>query len=446
MGNQKLIDDIRQELNQTPLFDIHTHLTDSRIGARGLHDVLLYHMVVSDLYSAGCPSGARLTEYPGWPTQEEAHRRIIEALPYLKHIQNTSCYWGVQIILRDLYKWNEPITEKNWKKLDDQICERADDRNWQRETMRKMQAKKFTTELARRMTGADDDILHYSMEWAFFTRTQRGEFDSALYELERCWGNSPGSPVPHAAKNKPKPHRVIRTMEDLKAAMDHYVGQLAGSPVISLATHISTDVVFRQVSDSEMKSALQRRDKAGLQERDIYTSYIHEMFLTALEPYADRIVFQLSIAAEPLPHETMSVVPQRALVEMAEIVARHPKMRFLVMLASRHANQTFCTMCRELPNMALAGYWWHNFFPGAIRQVMEERLDMLPMNRQMGFFSDAYCVEWAYAKSVMVRNQLAQVLAQKVEQGQYSRNMVGTIARGILYDSAEAFLKMMPAV
>ena len=34
----------------------------------------------------------------------------------------------------------------------------------------------------------------------------------------------------------------------------------------------------------------------------------------------------------------------------------------------------------------------------AIRQVMEERLDMLPANKQIGFFSDAYCVEWSYAK------------------------------------------------
>jgi hypothetical protein len=38
--------------------------------------LLLYHMVVSDLYSAGCPSGARLTQFPNWPSQKEAHQRI----------------------------------------------------------------------------------------------------------------------------------------------------------------------------------------------------------------------------------------------------------------------------------------------------------------------------------------------------------------------------------
>ena len=33
--------------------------------------------------------------------------------------------------------------------------------------------------------GADDDRLQYTLEWGFFTRTQWGEFDTALYELER---------------------------------------------------------------------------------------------------------------------------------------------------------------------------------------------------------------------------------------------------------------------
>ena len=47
-----------------PMLDIHTHLVGGRLGARGLHDVLLYHMVVSDLYSAGCPTGGRSRNFP----------------------------------------------------------------------------------------------------------------------------------------------------------------------------------------------------------------------------------------------------------------------------------------------------------------------------------------------------------------------------------------------
>jgi len=433
--NKSIVSEMYSALREIPILDAHTHLTCGRLGARGLHDILLYHMVVADLYSAGCPSGARLTEFPGWPGKKEAHARLREAIPCLEQIRNTSCFWGVRIILRDLYGWNEPVTEENWKKLDGLIRERADDRSWHREIISRAGVKKLTTELARRQNGEDDDLFHYSMEWAFFTRTQRGEYDTALYELERCWGKSPGSPIPHSASHRPETEKNIKTLDDVHAAVAHYVGQLASSPVLSMATHISTDISFRQVSDGEMSDSLKKRRKAGTAERDIYASYIHEAFLKKLEPHADKIVFHFSFAAEPLPYNTASIVPQKAISDLAEIVARHPKVKFNCFVASRHADQSICTLCRGLPNLSVSGYWWHNFFPGAIRAVMEERLDMLPTNRQVGFFSDAYCIEWTYAKAEIVRQQMAQVLTQKIEQGQYSKDEAISIARSILFET-----------
>jgi glucuronate isomerase len=101
-------------------------------------------------------------------------------------------------------------------------------------------------------------------------------------------------------------------------------------------------------------------------------------------------------------------------------------------------------MARELPNFSLAAYWWHNFFPTVIRQVMEERLDMLPVNKQVGFFSDAYCIEWTYGKIRLVLKQLAVVLAGKIEQGQYSRRDALDVARAILYETPQSLLGMKP--
>ena len=102
-------------------------------------------------------------------------------------------------------------------------------------------------------------------------------------------------------------------------------------------------------------------------------------------------------------------------------------------------------LARELPNLSLAGYWWHNFFPGTIRQVLGERLDMVAANKQIGFFSDGYCVDWSYAKAVLVRVQLAEVLAQKVGQGQYTVDEALAIARQILFETPQTLLGMQPA-
>src|SRR5882672_10305911 len=98
--------DLHRELSELPILDVHTHLAGGHLGAQGLHEILLYHMVISDLYSAGCPSGARLTQFPAWPTRKEAHARLAEAIPFLPRIRNTSGWWGVRIILSELYGWN----------------------------------------------------------------------------------------------------------------------------------------------------------------------------------------------------------------------------------------------------------------------------------------------------------------------------------------------------
>jgi glucuronate isomerase len=438
------MNDLEAALAKIPVLDVHTHLVGGRLGARGLHDVLLYHMVVSDLYAAGCPNGSRLTQFPGWPSEQEAHPRLEEAIPFLPRIRNTSSYWGVRIILRELYGWKEEITDKNWGKLDALIGERADDRAWHHSILDRLNIRRTGTELARRGQGENDDRLQYALEWGFFTRCQWGEFDTALYELEKCWGRSPESPSPIGTGVRPPTERTIRSLEDVHAAVEHYVRAIPYGQVLSTATHLSTDIDYRLVSESEMKAALQRRQQAGTAERDTYAAYVNELFLTALEQHGHEIVFQFSFGAEPLPHETGCRLSQKTIAQLGEIVARHPRLRFQCFLASRHANQSLCTLARELPNLSLAGYWWHNFFPDAIRQIISERLDMLPANKQVGFFSDAYCVEWTYAKAVIVRKQLASLLSERIKQGQYTEEESLAIARTILFESPQHLLGMRP--
>jgi hypothetical protein len=445
MNTVSQVDALENALAEVPVLDAHTHLCGAKLAARGLHDILLYHMVVSDLYSAGCPSGARLTQFPTWATKEEAHQRIQEALPYLRYIQNTSGWWGVRIILCDLYQWNEPITPDNWRRLDDSVRERAEDGAWARSLLKRVNIRRTCAEYCRRGNGEGDDVLQYSLEWGMFMRTQWGEYDTAVYDLERTWGRPPEAPVAIlGGVARPATDRTIKTLDDVHAAIRHYVDSIPYDQVISTATGVSTDIDYRLPSDQEMAAALKRRAQAGPAERDMYAAYIGEAFLAALEKRADEILFQFSLGAEPLPFETASRISQKTLAQLAQIVGRHPRLRFQCFVSSRHANQTLCTMCRELPNFSLAGFWWHNFFPGAIRHVMTERLDMVPVNKQVGFFSDAYAVEWCYAKAIIVRKQMARVLAEKVAQGQYSFDEAINVAREILFETPQSLCGMTP--
>ena len=435
MNSHLTISDLEEALEEVPLFDVHTHLVDGHLAAKGLHDVMLYHMLITELYSAGCPTGARLAQYPGWPTDEEAYRRIQEAIPYLPRIQNTALSWLLRRMLADLYDWRAPVTLENWQRLDGMIRERSGDRAYAYSILDRANIRQSCTEFARRGAAVNRDRLFYSLEWGFFTRCQWGEFDTALYELERCWGRNPESPTAIGGGKRPPTERTIRTVDDVREAVQYYVDHIPYDKVISMATHISTDIDFQPVSEDEMAAALRRRANAGTAERDIYASFVNEAFLTALDAHAREIIFQFSFGAEPLPFETSSRLSQSTIKQVAEMIARHPGLRFQCFLSNLAANQSMCTLARELPNLTLVGYWWHNFFPFAIRQVIEERLDMLPLNRQVGFFSDAYCVEWSYAKAIIVRKMLAQALMVRIERGQYSFEDALSVARAILFDT-----------
>jgi hypothetical protein len=53
-------------------------------------------------------------------------------------------------------------------------------------------------------------------------------------------------------------------------------------------------------------------------------------------------------------------------------------------------------------------------------------------------------VEWTFAKAILIRKQLAQVLAQRIDQGQYSQAQAVETAKAILFDSPQQLLGMKP--
>jgi glucuronate isomerase len=431
-AQNKIHKEIIEKLNGIPIIDAHTHLNASHLSARGLADILLYHMVISDLYSAGCPNGARLSDDPD---EKEKTRRIEEAIPYLKHIQNTSCYWQMRTILAELYQWTEPITLTNWRQIDEVIRRKSEDAKWPRLIFKLANVEKANTELCLQADGDYDDILFYALEWAFFTRNQWGVFDAPLYELEYAWQfDAPQRPLP-VTTGKRQFVKSVETVADVKEAMAHYCNVIPYDKIDSTAQHVSTDINYLTVTDEQMQKALDNRSNAGPAELNIYASYLFEALLNEFENGHSDKPFQFSFGAEPLPFETDSRLCQVTIKQIAAVISRHPKINFHCFLSSKHANQSMCTLARELPNLYLSGYWWHNFFPCHIAQILDERLDMLPTNKQIGFFSDAHCVDWMYVKLKLVRSELANALSKRIQRGQYTIDTAIEVASRILNQS-----------
>lgn len=424
-----------REISSIGAFDCHTHIDAAHPIARGIHDILLYHMVISDLYSAGCPDGSRLSEEPD---DREIEERMERALPYINYIYNTSCFYAVRIILKELFDWDEPITAANWRDLDDRIKKYGQRPGRLQEIMAKANIIKSNTELWRRKDGSLDDIFTYSLEWSFFTRAQWGRNDTALIELEHAWNHENHcAPLPVTlTEDMIDFDKKLKTLDDVDKAIEHYINKTPYDEIVAIASHLSTDITYRMVTPDEMRIALNKRCHATPVERDIYANYIFNRYLDEFEKQGFSTVLQFSTAAEPLPFESGSKMRSKTPFELAKIFAAHPKIKFNLHVANMASNQTFCTLARELPNVSLNGYWWHNFYPSFIPKVLNERLDMVAINKIVGYFSDAYCMEWAYAKQRFVRFYTAEVLAWRVQMGQYTQEDAINIAKYLFRDTA----------
>ena len=236
-------------------------------------------MVVSDLYAAGCPIGSaadavsRLADRATRP-----HARIEEALPYLRHIQNTCSFWGVRIILRELYGW---IGADRQSQLEE--ARRPDPRAGRRPELGRTRCSTAHgsnapgPSLPGAAMATDDDRLQYALEWGFFTRCQWGEFDTALYELERCWGKSPESPAPIGAGPRPATERTIKRLDDVHRG---------GRPLCRRASRTVASSRRQRISRPTSTTAASpmtrwpRRSRGAIRpgrlERDCYASYVNE--------------------------------------------------------------------------------------------------------------------------------------------------------------------------
>ena len=259
------------------------------------------------------------------------------------------------------------------------------------------------------------------MEWFFFTRTQRGEDDTAVYEVGTLLGlKALKAPLGICVSTRPLLDRTIRICDDVTRRCG--ISSRSWPPRtcgLLCHAHFHRHCFSRGFPTPRSAAALKRRGEAGPAERDIYASYIHEAFLTALEPHAERIVFQFSIAAEPMPTRWPAScrsgpsptwpTPRPAIPRSDSFAfwpAGTPTSRLHALPRVAQLRPGRLLVAQLLSRHDAAGHG------RAARHAAGEQADR--------FFSDAYSAEWTYAKATIVRSPLAQVLAQKVRQGQYT--------------------------
>jgi glucuronate isomerase len=101
-----------------------------------------------------------------------------------------------------------------------------------------------------------------------------------------------------------------------------------------------------------------------------------------------------------------------SLIQYAELFNSFPNLCFPISVLASVTNQELVDYAWIFPNVVTHGHWWYSNTPNYIRHDLRGRIEAIPRNKQLGYYSDAYKLEFILPKFKMYKRILADVLAQ----------------------------------
>ena len=116
-----------------------------------------------------------------------------------------------------------------------------------------------------------------------------------------------------------------------------------------------------------------------------------------------------------------------------------PRVKFPVSVLGQTSNQELVSYAWIFPNVICHGHWWYSNIPSYIELDTRSRLEAAPRNKQIGYYSDMYKLEFALPKFRMYRRVLAGVLARDFVIGRgWTETQAVTLGQQILRGNVES--------
>mgnify|MGYP003136342325 FL=1 len=127
-----------------------------------------------------------------------------------------------------------------------------------------------------------------------------------------------------------------------------------------------------------------------------------------------------------------------SLIQYRELFNSFPNVKFPVSVLASVTNQELVSYAWIFPNVITNGHWWYSNTPSFIARDAAARLEAVPQTKQIGYYSDAYKLEFIWPKFDMYRKVLSGVLAdQFVSDRGWSVERAVELGRKVLRDNVE---------
>jgi hypothetical protein len=102
-----------------------------------------------------------------------------------------------------------------------------------------------------------------------------------------------------------------------------------------------------------------------------------------------------------------------SMIQYAPLLNAFPKVTFPISVLASVTNQELVDYAWIFPNVVTNGHWWYSNTPSIIAHDLRARLEAIPRTKQIGYYSDAYKIEFIMPKFNMYRSILGRVLADE---------------------------------
>jgi glucuronate isomerase len=421
--SQLLYNQLYLELSQLVLIDPHTHINPHKPAGETLADILGYHYYTELAHSAGMPR--EHIEQSGI-TPKEKVGRIAQGL---SHIDNTAQLSWLLELCHELFGIEvDRIDSSNWEAVYDLSLAKMSQPDWEQQVLdkSKLEAVFLTNDFDDPLEGFD------TRRYVPCLRTDELVFHFAKPTVRDRLAKSSGVQVSQLA--------------ELRLALAQRFERFKQKGVRACAISLPPFFTPMAISDASAENALQHLLKDNEQAtHDARTTLGYWVFWQLAQNCVEfALPFDLMIGVNRAVYpagvyQGQDLYDSRvSLIQYRELFNAFPQVKFPISVLASVTNQELVSYSWIFPNVMTNGHWWYSNTPSFVERDLSARLEAIPRNKQVGYYSDMYKLEFALPKFNMFKRCLAKVLAEHfVISRNWSESRALDLGRQILRGNVE---------
>lgn len=405
------------EIARWPIYDPHTHIDARRPAARDLDEILGYHYYTELAHSAGMPAELVGPDVP-------PKTRALHLSRYLDRLDNTAQYSWLSQIVETFHNHSGPINPQTIDALHASADHTHDGPAWDEHvwTASNLEAVFLTNDF--------DDPLD-DWDTSRYVPCLRADDLVLRLHLPETVGR-----LRRATDIDVQDEKSLRLA--LGALFSHFVNHGARACAISLPP----DFVPLPGAPKRAVTPI-RRALHGMDLRPDEHDEIRRCVFWTIAEFCSEFSLPFDLMVGPVRNVYPSGVSggrdlfdrRVSLHDYRHVFNHFSNVTFPISTLSPDAGAELVAYSWIFPNVVPMGHWWYSNIPAFVAHDLKARLQALPKTKPVGYYSDAYKLEFVLPKFTMYRRLLAETLADEIRARRLSHNSALELARHVLIDN-----------